>query len=483
LTAPGDPNIEIVIAKDAAARMAGRLAAAGWQEALVVADANTQEAAAGCVASELRSAGIATSEIVFEERSGLTAEAHAIARVRSALTPGLRAIAVGSGVITDIVRYASYLEDRVFVSVPTAASVDGYASSVAALEVDGVKVTRPARAPEAIFADPRVIAAAPTELARAGIGDLLGKATAHVDWLVAHLLYGEVYSATIAAGVIEQVALVADQVEPLLHADPAASETLLRALIRSELAIAAFGNSRPASGCEHHASHFWDLLAARGMRAHAAHGLQVGYASRLAMKLQRFAFAGGVSMPRRPLAPADPLGTDARAWLGEPTRRSSRPWRRSSTSSPWCQRGGRPMRPRGARSAPRWHRRSSTSTRQTKRSPRPASQRIGAIWTSTRERCEPPFFTPPACGPATRRSTSSSRSGHSRMRSTTCLPEEGASGRALPSGPHLRRGGFTMPCVFGVHSRAPTLAGSFGPGAPRHGHHPVRSRYAADPQR
>ena len=56
--------------------------------------------------------------------------------------------------------------------------MDGYASSVAAMQVDGVKVTYPARAPGAIFADPRVCAAAPAELTRAGIGDLLGKATA-----------------------------------------------------------------------------------------------------------------------------------------------------------------------------------------------------------------------------------------------------------------------------------------------------------------
>ena len=69
--------------------------------------------------------------------------------------------------------------------------MDGYASSVAAMQIDGVKVTFPARAPRAIFADPRVAAAAPAELTRAGIGDLLAKATARVDWLAAHLLYGE----------------------------------------------------------------------------------------------------------------------------------------------------------------------------------------------------------------------------------------------------------------------------------------------------
>ena len=92
---------------------------------------------------------------------------------------------MGSGVITDITRYAAHLEDRDFVSVPTAASMDGYASGVAAMEFGGVKVTYPARAPLAIFADPAVLAAAPAELTRSGLGDLLGKATARIDWLAA----------------------------------------------------------------------------------------------------------------------------------------------------------------------------------------------------------------------------------------------------------------------------------------------------------
>jgi glycerol-1-phosphate dehydrogenase [NAD(P)+] len=82
--------------------------------------------------------------------------------------------------------------------------------------------------------------------------------------------------------------------------------------------MATFGNSRPASGCEHHASHFWDLLAARGLRRHASHGLQVGYATRFAMRLQRHAFAGRVGALRFPQLPVDPLGADARRWLGDP---------------------------------------------------------------------------------------------------------------------------------------------------------------------
>ncbi len=82
--------------------------------------------------------------------------------------------------------------------------------------------------------------------------------------------------------------------------------------------MAEVGSSRPASGCEHHASHLWDLLAGRGMRPRALHGLQVGYATGFAMRLQRFAFGRDAKPPRVPVPVDDPLGADARAWIGEP---------------------------------------------------------------------------------------------------------------------------------------------------------------------
>jgi glycerol-1-phosphate dehydrogenase [NAD(P)+] len=83
--------------------------------------------------------------------------------------------------------------------------------------------------------------------------------------------------------------------------------------------MAIAGSSRPASGFEHHASHFWDLLAARKLRREAPHGLQVGYATRFAMRAHRFAFGGGVPSLARPVPPPDPLGPGAREWLGDPS--------------------------------------------------------------------------------------------------------------------------------------------------------------------
>ncbi|MGP0103399.1 MAG: iron-containing alcohol dehydrogenase [Solirubrobacteraceae bacterium] len=199
--------------------------------ALVVMDVNTQAAAGARVAREL------DAEVLC-----LPAELHATeqaaAQVRARLREGL--VAVGSGTLTDIVRYAAHTADRDFVSVPTAASMDGYASSVAAMERDGVKLTLPARAPAAIFADPRIAAAAPVELTRAGIGDLLGKSTARVDWLAAHLLYGEQWRELEPLPQLDVVAALAGDVD--------AVTVLLRALIDSGLVMAAVGSSRPASG-------------------------------------------------------------------------------------------------------------------------------------------------------------------------------------------------------------------------------------------
>jgi glycerol-1-phosphate dehydrogenase [NAD(P)+] len=309
----------VVVAQDALERFGEYVSAQHWTGVLLVMDANTQEAAGERVAGALSAAGVSARELVFPQREGLLAGEDEAARVRAAAEDGMQLVAVGSGVITDIVRYAAHLADRQFVSVPTAASMDGYASSGAAMQIDGVKVTYPARGPVAIFADPRIAAAAPAELTRAGIGDLLAKATARVDWLASHLLYGEPFSAQVAERMLEPLTFAASNAERVMAGEADAIHALLAGLVQSGIAMAIVGSSRPASGCEHHASHFWDLLAARGMRPHASHGLQVGYATRFTMRLQRFAFGGGVSSLRPPVVAEDPLGPAAREWLGEPS--------------------------------------------------------------------------------------------------------------------------------------------------------------------
>ena len=107
-------------------------------------------------------------------------------------------LAVGSGTITDLVRYAAANILKIpFVSIPTGPSMDGYASTVSAMTFNGFKITKPARPPLAIYGDLAVLAKAPQRLISAGAADLLGKYTALSDWILARELEGGGESTTV----------------------------------------------------------------------------------------------------------------------------------------------------------------------------------------------------------------------------------------------------------------------------------------------
>ena len=106
-------------------------------------------------------------------------------------------IAAGAGTIHDLTRYVAYQRGISFVSVPTAASVDGFVSVVAAMTWHGMKKTLPAAAPVCVLADTDIFGKAPWRLTASGISDLMGKYTALTDWRVCHVLFGEYFCQTV----------------------------------------------------------------------------------------------------------------------------------------------------------------------------------------------------------------------------------------------------------------------------------------------
>lgn len=310
-----EPTHPVVVEEDAFERLADFVGRCGWSQPLLVMDANTEEVAGARVAGLLRADGVTVLELCYGRRSGLLADEGPVASLEAVLsaTPPDGIVAVGSGVITDIVRYVAANHGLAFVSVPTAASMDGYASGVSVMEFGGMKASFSAAPPRAIFAEPQTIAAAPAAMTRAGVGDLLGKASAGTDWLAAHLLCGEARCDEVAREVDAAVGSVAAAVEDILGGSPEAAAGLLRGLVVTGAAIAKVGSSRPASGSEHQLSHFWDLMAADGRRPHSAHGLQVGYAAQFTMRLQLSAFAGGIRSLKAPMEAV--LGDEVAAYF------------------------------------------------------------------------------------------------------------------------------------------------------------------------
>ncbi|HHV08835.1 MAG TPA: sn-glycerol-1-phosphate dehydrogenase [Clostridiales bacterium] len=168
-------------------------------------------------------------------------------------------VAVGSGTIHDITRYMAQERSIPFISVPTAASVDGFVSTVAAMTWQGMKRTIPAVAPVYVLADTDIFAFAPYRLTASGISDLMGKYTALLDWRVSSIVTGEFFCEQINQLELEALGEVEAVLDKIRMQDKESMEKLMYALILSGLAMQMMGNSRPASGAEHHVAHFWEM--------------------------------------------------------------------------------------------------------------------------------------------------------------------------------------------------------------------------------
>jgi glycerol-1-phosphate dehydrogenase [NAD(P)+] len=196
-------------------------------------------------------------------------------------------VAVGSGVISDLVKSVSLALDVPNWCVATAPSVDAFSSATSALRVDGFHSAVPSRIAEVIVCDPEIMSGAPVELFLAGLGDLLAKYLAHLDWNVARMVTGEWYCPLVAAAALDSArsALAAGG---LLRDDPReAGRTLTDAALCSGFAMQATGGSRPAASAEHMLAHFWETTnQARNERLNL-HGILAAAASRLLFPVYR----------------------------------------------------------------------------------------------------------------------------------------------------------------------------------------------------
>lgn len=194
-------------------------------------------------------------------------------------------IAIGSGTIHDICRYCAYLKKIDFVSCPTAASVDGFCSSVAAMTWNGCKKTLTAVAPKIVVADLDIIKNAPIRLAKSGFGDMVGKYVALTDWKIGKILKNEYYCHRIARLTMEATEASLKALDGILAGEDRAYESLVFGLLLSGLTMQMIGNSRPASGAEHHISHLIEMQpAGLGIRSNALHGEKVGVGTLLVME-------------------------------------------------------------------------------------------------------------------------------------------------------------------------------------------------------
>ena len=190
-------------------------------------------------------------------------------------------LAVGSGTITDMVRFVADRTQSAFISLPSAPSMDGYASSGSSLTIQGLKQTVIARPPIAIFADLPTLSKAPRDMIAAGFGDVFGKFTALADWAMGNLTIRDPYDPNLAGRVSKRLEQSVKLIDHLEDAWEQNIYALTDALLDVGLCMLEMGNSRPASGSEHSCSHYWEMKLLREGRPAIYHGTKVGIASML----------------------------------------------------------------------------------------------------------------------------------------------------------------------------------------------------------
>jgi len=219
----------------------------------------------------------------------LPASAHAdmatVDLVRAASAGADALIAVGSGTINDLVKFAAATDHKPYAVFATAPSMNGYTSANAAITVGGHKKTLPATLARGVFFDLDVLSRAPARMIRAGLGDSLCRPTAQVDWLLSHHLLGTGYRAAPFALLAPDEPALLDEPEALLRGDLDAMRALARTLVLSGIGMTLCGGSYPASQGEHLISHCIDMRAPPG-RPSFLHGEQVAVATLTMARIQ-----------------------------------------------------------------------------------------------------------------------------------------------------------------------------------------------------
>lgn len=282
------PTEEFIYGEDSFASISGLIGKYSPEKRCqIIADSRTYGVAGKEVEDLCETGGIRCTHFIVPDNDGESPVADNQTRdlLLNQDTDATLFIALGSGVINDLVKWVAFLKNKPYIAVATAASMNGYGSANVAATIDGLKVLFHAAPPVAVIARPGIIIKAPYELSGAGLGDVLAKPVSSADWRLNHFLFKE-YFCQFSIDLLKDLEPVyLKNPEKIKNRDPDGFKALFLALFYSSVAMTITGTSSPASGGEHLISHTLDMLAVRDNGYHDLHGRQVGVSSILTAAL------------------------------------------------------------------------------------------------------------------------------------------------------------------------------------------------------
>lgn len=119
----------------------------------------------------------------------------------------------------------------------------------------------------------------------AGFGDIIGKYSALTDWKLSRIVNDEYYcdlTAKITQDVLDKCVA---GIDAMTRREPEAIKDVMEGLIRTGIAMSYVNNSRPASGSEHHYSHYLEMQYLFQGKEALLHGTKVGITSIIVAKM------------------------------------------------------------------------------------------------------------------------------------------------------------------------------------------------------
>ncbi len=243
---------------------------------LIVADKNTYRVAAEKVIENLSENGY-NCKLCLLEGEKVEPSPERTQEIISAIEPNTDfLLSVGSGVITDLTRRASFLQEKPFAVFGTAASMDGYTSITSSLMENGMKITKYGHSAKLLMFDPAVLATAPAPMQAAGIGDVLAKYNVLVDWKLGAAVAGETFCPVCEKLLLEALDLCSSNVDEIIKRTAKGMQALIESLILAGLTVLIVRSTRPVASVEHNISHYFEMAALAYGGSSPSHGIGVG---------------------------------------------------------------------------------------------------------------------------------------------------------------------------------------------------------------
>jgi len=213
--------------------------------------------------------------------------------IEASAEPVALLVAVGSGTLNDVTRFISARLHIPYIIVGTAPSMDGYAGNSSPIVCRNNKETFLTTYPTAVIADTAVMAEAPSIMICAGFGDILGKYVALADWQLARDVKGEYYCPLISQLMANAVQQCVDNLPGIAGRDLEAMRGLVEALCLAGITMGLANVTRPASGSEHHLTHYIDVDSIKRGVDYPLHGNSVGVFTVVMTRFYEMARADG----------------------------------------------------------------------------------------------------------------------------------------------------------------------------------------------